>query len=88
MAIQLELISPSRRLSLRLSMRGLIIHVLLIGAALGWMVRVVRPALLQRDAVAAIRNGGGRVSYRFEWHDWEAASLVSSRDLPGTAVAA
>ena len=54
----------SRRRWLRMSVRGLIVLVLLIGVALGW---VVRSAHIQRDAVAAIESAGGGVIY-----DWEA----------------
>jgi Leucine-rich repeat (LRR) protein len=45
------------------SLRGLIILVLVIGAGLGWMVR---SAHIQRDAVAAIERAGRWVGY-----DWE-----------------
>jgi internalin A len=48
---------------LRLSLRGLIVLVLLIGVALGWLVR---SAHIQRDAVAAIENARGIASY-----DWQ-----------------
>jgi hypothetical protein len=56
---------PWRRY-LRFSVRGLIVLVLVIGAALGW---IVREAHIQRDAVAAIRRAGGSVSYDWEWSD-------------------
>ncbi len=49
--------------SLRLSVRGLAIFVLVIAVALGWLVRIAR---IQRDAVAAIQRAGGQVAY-----DWE-----------------
>ena len=45
-------------------MRGLIIFVLLVGVALGWLVR---SAHIQRDAVAAIKRAGGRVLYEPVW---------------------
>jgi internalin A len=48
---------------LRLSVRGLLILVLVIGGWLGWIVRNAR---VQRDAVAAIEEAGGHV-----WYDWE-----------------
>lgn len=48
---------------LRLSLRTLIVLVLVIGGSLGW---VVHSARVQRDAVAAIRELGGTVTY-----DWE-----------------
>ncbi len=48
---------------LRFSVRGLIVLVLVIGAWLGWLVRSAR---IQREAVAAIKQDGGRVSYEWE----------------------
>ena len=53
---------PWRRFP-RFSVRGLIVLVFVIGAGLGW---TVRPAHVQRDAVAAIRKAGGSVSYNSE----------------------
>ena len=47
----------------RLSLRALMIIVLVLGCGLGW---IVRSAKVQRDAVAAVVQGGGRV-----WYDWE-----------------
>jgi Leucine Rich repeat len=56
----------SWRRCLRLSVRGLIVLVLVVGAGLGW---VVRSARIQRDAVAAITRGGGSVIYtRHGWN--------------------
>ena len=46
-------------------MRGLIVVELVIGAGLAW---IVRQAHIQRDAVAAIENAGGSVSYNWEWN--------------------
>ena len=57
------LLRPWRRF-LRLSVRGLIVLVLVIGAGLGW---IVHQAHVQRDAVAAIKNAGGSVKYDWEW---------------------
>ena len=54
---------PWRRF-LRLSVRGLIVLVLVIGVWLGW---VVRSARIQREAVAAIEQAGGSVKYDWEW---------------------
>ena len=51
---------------LRFSVRGLIVLVLLIGCWMGWLVRSAR---IQRDAVAAIKDAGGTVSYEWEWSD-------------------
>jgi hypothetical protein len=59
---------PWRRY-LRFSARGLIVLVLLIGGGLGWVVRSVRSARIQRGAVAAIVRGGGSVKYNWEWPD-------------------
>jgi hypothetical protein len=44
----------------RVSVRGLMALIVVIGAGLGW---VVRSAQIQRDAVAAIRGHGGFVRY-------------------------
>jgi hypothetical protein len=55
--------SEAWRRRLRLSVRGLILLVLAIGAGLGWMVH---RAHLQRDAVAAIRRAGGTIGYEWE----------------------
>ncbi len=54
---------PWRRF-LRVSMRGLIVLVLVVGSGLGWLVRSAR---IQRDAVAAITKAGGSVQYNWEW---------------------
>ena len=48
---------------MRFSVRTMIVLVLVIGAALGW---VVHRARVQRDAVAAIRKAGGAI-----WYDWQ-----------------
>ena len=48
---------------MRLSLRGLMALVLVIGAALGW---IVHRAQILRDAAAAIRKAGGYVEY-----DWQ-----------------
>ena len=56
---------PWRRF-LRFSVRVLIVLVLLIGVALGWLVRTVRSARTQHEAVAAIEDAGGFVQYNGE----------------------
>ncbi len=56
---------PWRRF-LRFSVRGMIVVVLLIGIGLGWIVRAIRGARIQRDAVLAIKNAGGFVQYNGE----------------------
>ena len=48
----------------RISVRGLMILVLVLGAWMGWKIHRARA---QRRAVAAIRGVGGRVDY-----DWQA----------------
>jgi len=45
----------------------MIVVVLLIGAGLGWMARIIRSASDQRDAVVAIRKSGGLVLYDWQW---------------------
>jgi len=49
---------------LRLSLRGMIVVVLIVGGWLGWFIRGVR---IERDAVAAIERSGGSVNYDWEW---------------------
>ena len=44
----------------RISLRGLMVVVLVIGGGLGW---VMQRARVQREAVAAIRRAGGSVLY-------------------------
>ncbi len=61
-----EPVSRPWRRFLRLSVRGLIVLVLVIGAWLGWLVRSAR---IQREAVVAIEDAGGAVSY-----DWDRMS--------------
>jgi internalin A len=56
-----ELASRPWRRYLRFSVRGLMALVLVIG---GWMGWIARSARIQREAVAAIREAGGQVSYR------------------------
>src|SRR5690348_2818931 len=58
--------SPLRRW-LRLRLRGLMIIVLVIGVGMGWLSWLIRSARTQRDAVAAIENAEGVVSYDWEW---------------------
>jgi Leucine-rich repeat (LRR) protein len=43
----------------------LIVFVIVFGAGLGW---IVRQAHIQRDAVVAIEQAGGTVSYNWEWN--------------------
>jgi hypothetical protein len=56
--------SGSRWKYLRLSVQGLMVLVLVSGAALGW---VVRGARIQHQAVEAIENAGGDVFYDWKW---------------------
>jgi hypothetical protein len=58
-----DTIRPKRRW-LRLSLRGLILLVLVLGALLGW---AVRRASVQRKAVATIVAAGGQVYYNWQW---------------------
>ncbi len=60
-----------RKLPRRMSVRGLMVVVLVLSGALGWVVNL---AHVQRDAVAAIRAGGGQVRY-----DWELIRLPSGK---------
>jgi Leucine rich repeat len=58
-----DTISRPWRRSLRFSVRGMIVVVLVIGVGLGWLVR---SAHVQRGAVAAIRTPGGSVTLSLE----------------------
>jgi Leucine rich repeat/Leucine Rich repeat len=49
---------------LRFSVRALLIAVLVIGCAMGWLARTAR---IQREAVAAIQKGGGVPRYNWEF---------------------
>jgi internalin A len=62
-----EPVSRPWRRFLRVSVRGLIVLVLVIGAGLGWFVRNAR---IQRNAVAAITRAGGFVLYNWEDRNW------------------
>jgi Leucine rich repeat/Leucine Rich repeat len=52
-----------RRLPLRMSVRTLMIVVFLLAGGLGWVVHL---AHVQRDAIAAIRSGGGDTTYNWQ----------------------
>jgi hypothetical protein len=63
---------------MRLSVRGLILVVLAVGACLGWWLERAR---VQRKAVAAIRAAGGWITYEWDvpgapstpgWRRWVA----------------
>jgi hypothetical protein len=71
MTSQPDPVPPRWRRYLRLSVRGLIVLVLAIGAGLGW---IVHEAHVQRDAVAAIRKAGGSVTYDWAWKDGQPIS--------------
>src|SRR5437764_9755453 len=58
-----------RRRWLRLSVRGLMVFMLIIGTGLGWIARIAQRAWVQRDVVVAIQGAGGRVFYDGEWKD-------------------
>ncbi len=75
---------PWRRF-LRFSMRGMIVFVLVSGIGLAWMVRAIRSAQIQRDAVVAIENAGGVVRYDWEWpagEPWAPQWLVDLVGVP------
>ena len=65
MATNAVLARPWRRY-LRISLRGLIVLVLVLGSTVGG---IVNRAKVQHDAVAAIERAGGSVKYEWEWKD-------------------
>ncbi len=69
--------SPRRRW-FRISLRGLMILILVVGAVVGWMAQTIRT---QRQAVAAVQAAGGFVRY-----DWQIEILPNTfiGPLPGT----
>jgi hypothetical protein len=64
-----------RRRGFQSSVRALLFMVLVLGVILAW---VVRRALSQRDAVAAIVQGGGRVLY-----DWPGFRIQADGRIVG-----
>ncbi len=54
---------------LRVSVRGLLLLILVIGCAMGWIAQIVRNGNIQRRAVAAIKQAGGWVVYDSEWDE-------------------
>ena len=66
---------PKRRW-LRLSLRGLMALVLLLGGGLGYLVNAAR---IQREAVAAVRRTGGYASYG--WRDLHAYDIYPSGEM-------
>jgi len=63
-----------RRRFFRVSVRGLLFLILLLGCAFGWIARVARSGNVQRRAVAAIYQAGGWVVYDTEWDERQNAS--------------
>ena len=66
MTDQAKPVSRPWRRFLRFSVRGLFVLVLVIAAALGWIVRSAR---IQREAGAAIDRAGGSVTYDWNWRN-------------------
>jgi hypothetical protein len=62
-----QVVARSWRCFFRLSVRGLLMLILLIGCGLGWVAHVIRTGEVQRRAVAAIYQAGGWVVYDTEW---------------------
>jgi internalin A len=54
----------SWRRRLRISVRGMMVLVLIVGAGLGW---VIYRARVQREAGAAIKRAGGDFEYSWQW---------------------
>jgi internalin A len=69
----------SRRWWLRISVRGLLVAVLLVGGWLGWLVHTAR---IQHDAVAAITSAGGFVYYDWEREEWDNGPKTGPRWAP------
>jgi hypothetical protein len=73
-------LTPRRRpLFFRVSVRGLLLLVLVIGCGLGWIVQFVRAGQAQRRAVAAIYQAGGWVVYDTVWDEDQNTSTWKAR---------
>jgi Leucine-rich repeat (LRR) protein len=73
-----EFASGSLRRFRRISVRGLIVLVLMIGAGLGW---IVRRAHFQRDAVRAVLKAGGQVDYDLNYDRYPADGVFPWKKL-------
>jgi internalin A len=67
MQAQLPTYPVRRRPRIRLSIRTVMAIVLVTGVGLAWIVLDGRQVQAQREAVRAIENAGGSVSYDWEW---------------------
>ena len=77
------LVSRTWRSYLRLSLRGVIALVLVVGV---WLGSLGGGARVQHEAVAAITRVGGRVAYDSERKDQRGVVWVRKLDLSGTHV--
>jgi hypothetical protein len=73
-----EFASGSLRRFRRISIRGLIVLVLVIGTGLGW---IVRRAHFQRDAVRTILKAGGQVDYDLNYDRYPATGVFPWKKL-------
>ncbi len=74
-----QLAPRPRRAILRVSVRGLLLLILLIGCGMGWIVRIVRAGQVQRREIAAIYQAGGWVVYDTVWDSGQNASSWKPR---------
>jgi Leucine Rich repeat len=72
---------PRRWRWLPRTLRGLLVVVLTIGCALGFIVNVVRPAHRQRGLVRAIEGHAGAGSVKYDWQSSDAGQRRNS-ELP------
>jgi len=72
---------------LRLSLRGLIVLVLVVGGGLGVIAHFMRSASIQREAVAAVQklNGSALYDFQFEGPNFRLiqGSNIIAQDVPG-----
>ena len=73
---------PGRRRAWRVSVRGLMVLVLVVGGPLGWQAR---RASIQRRAVAAIRAAGGEVRYEHQFSEDGRRRFLPSTQPPAPA---
>ena len=72
--------TKSRRRLLRISVRGLVVLVLVLGGGLGWIVHRAR---VQHDVVAAIQAAGGYALYDWIFKNGQPTTNVRAWSNPG-----
>ena len=67
----------------RLSIRAMIVLVVVVGCALGWVVHRTR---VQRDAVNAVMRVGGRGEVSYDWEYKDGKSPIRRSPMQGWSI--